>query len=53
MARNNNLIGRQVQTPVAFVIGGIAKENTHGRARRKFVDGCGRKVGIAETTKYT
>lgn len=49
MPRGNDLIRREIKTPVTFVFGGITKKNTKSGVRGKFVGGCRGDVGVAMT----
>jgi hypothetical protein len=42
MARNDDLVGVNVETSIPFVMIGIAKEDTQGRAGDEFVRSSGR-----------
>lgn len=53
MLRDDDPVRRSIKTAIAFVMRGIAKEDTQGGARNEFVGSSGRKVGIAPTTKNT
>ena len=39
MTRDDDTVGGEVETPVAFVIGGVADEDTQSGAWGKFVGG--------------
>ena len=51
MTRDDDTVGGEVETPVAFVIGGVADEDTQSGAWGKFVGGGGSEVGIAGAPK--
>lgn len=40
-----------IKAEIALVVEGVAKKNTQGRTRSKFVGGSGGKVGITLATK--
>jgi hypothetical protein len=49
---NDNIIGNEIETLVAFVSSIISEENTSGGLACQFVSGFGREIRIAGTTKY-
>jgi hypothetical protein len=51
MTRDDDPIGREIEAPVAFVIGGVADEGTQSGTGSKFVGGGGSEVGIAGAPK--
>jgi hypothetical protein len=42
-----------IETKVALVVRGVAKENTKGGARGEFVWGCGGEIRVTCATKNT
>jgi hypothetical protein len=50
---DNDVVGGEIETSVAFVIGGVSKENTSGGLGCEFVSGFGRDTMIAGTTEHT
>jgi hypothetical protein len=53
MSGDDNVVGGEIETQVAFVIGGVSEENTYGGPRCQFVSIFGGDIGIAGTTKHT
>jgi hypothetical protein len=51
MSRDENTIRLELETPIAFMVRGITKENTEGGTGCKFVGCCGGHVGVASTPK--
>jgi hypothetical protein len=42
----------EIETPVAFVIGGVSEENISGGPRCQFVSGFGGEIGITGATEH-
>jgi hypothetical protein len=53
MAGDDDTIGGDIKTTVAFVFRRVTKKDTHGGAWSEFMGGSGRDVGIALTAKDT
>jgi hypothetical protein len=53
MSRDDNVIGGEIETLVAFVIDGVSEENTSGGPRWQFVSGFSWEIGIANGTEHT
>jgi hypothetical protein len=52
MSRDDDVIGGEIKTPVAFMIGRLCKEGTSGGSRCQFMRCLGREVGIADATEH-
>jgi hypothetical protein len=48
---DDDVIDGEIETPIAFVIGRVSKEDTSGGPGCQFIRCLGREVGIAGTTK--
>jgi hypothetical protein len=49
---DDDVIGDEIKTPIAFVISGVSEKNTFGGPMCQFVsDFCG-EIGIASATKH-
>jgi hypothetical protein len=53
VAGDDDTIGGDIKTAIAFVFRRVTKEDTHGGAGSKFMGGSGRDVGIALIAKDT
>jgi hypothetical protein len=53
MAGDDDMVGGDIKTVVAFVFRQVTKKDTHGGAWGEFMGGSGRDVGIALTAKDT
>jgi hypothetical protein len=51
MLRDDDVVGGEIETPEAFVISEVSKDNTSSGPRCQFVSGFGREIGIAGATK--
>jgi hypothetical protein len=51
--RDDDVVGGEIETPVAFVIGGVSEENTSSGLGCQFVSGFGGEIGIAGATEHT
>jgi hypothetical protein len=52
MSGDDNIIGREIETPIAFVIDRVSKEGTFGGSGCQFIKCLGGEVGIAGATEY-
>jgi hypothetical protein len=52
MSEDDDVIGGEIKTPIAFVIGRVTKECTSGGPVCQFMRCLGGEVGIAGTTKH-
>jgi hypothetical protein len=52
MSRDNDVIGGEIETPVAFVIGRVSEEGTSGGPGCQFMRCLGGGVGIAGATEH-
>jgi hypothetical protein len=50
---DNDVVGGDIETSVAFVISGVSEENTSGGSGCQFVSGFSGEIEIAGTTEYT
>jgi hypothetical protein len=53
MSGDDDVIGGEIETPIAFVIGRVSKEDTSGGPGCQFMRCLGGEVGIAGTTKHS
>jgi hypothetical protein len=53
MSRDDDVIGGEIETPIAFVIGRVSKEDTSSGPGCQFMRCLGGEVGIAGTTKHS
>jgi hypothetical protein len=53
MSDDNDVVGGQIETLVAFVIDGVSKENTSSGPGCQFVSVFGGEIGIAGATEHT
>ena len=53
MSGYDDPIGRDIKTPITFMIGGITKKHTHGGMWRQLIGRSGGQVGIALRAKDT
>jgi hypothetical protein len=51
MSRDDQAVCGEIKTMVAFVIGGVAEEDTSGRARSKLMRRGSSSVRVTHTTK--
>jgi hypothetical protein len=49
MSRDDDVVGREIEALVTFVINGVSEENTMSGLGGQFVGSLGREVGIANT----
>jgi hypothetical protein len=52
LSRDDDIVGGVIETPVAFVIGGVSEENTSGEPGCKFMSGFGREIRIVGATEH-
>jgi hypothetical protein len=52
MSEDDDVIGGEIETPIAFVISGLSEEGTSGGPGCQFIRCLGRKVGISGATKH-
>jgi hypothetical protein len=52
MSEDDDVVGGEIKTPAAFVIGGVSKEKTYDGLGCQFVSGFGEDIGIAGTTEH-
>jgi hypothetical protein len=52
MSGDDNVIGREIETPIAFVIGRISEEGTSGGLGCYFMRYLDRMVGIVGATEH-
>lgn len=52
MPGDEDSVSGEIKTPIALVIGGVAKKNIEGGPRCEFVRHRRGKVGVASTTKH-
>jgi hypothetical protein len=52
MSGDNNVVGVEIKTPVAFVIIEVSEENTSSGPGCQFVSDFGREIGIAGATEH-
>jgi hypothetical protein len=53
LSRDDNVIGGEIETPVAFVISGVSEENTYGGLGCQFVSNFAGEIRIAGATEHT
>jgi hypothetical protein len=53
MLGDDDVIGGEIETPIAFVIGRVSEEDTSGGPGCQFIRCLGGEVGIAGTTKHS
>jgi hypothetical protein len=49
---DDNVVGGEIVTPIAFVISGVSEENTSGRPGCQFVSDFGREIRIVGATEH-
>jgi hypothetical protein len=52
MWEDDDVIGGEIKTLIAFVISVVSRENTSGGLESHFVSGFGREIGIAGTNEH-
>jgi hypothetical protein len=52
MSGDDNVIGGEIEIPIAFVIGRVSEEITSGGLRCQFMRCLGGEIGIAGTTEH-
>jgi hypothetical protein len=52
MAGDDNVVGGEIKTLIAFVISGVSEENTSSEPGCQFMSDFGREIGIAGTTEH-
>jgi hypothetical protein len=53
MSEDDDVIGGEIETPIAFVIGRVSEEDTSGESGCQFMRCLGGEVGIAGATKHS
>jgi hypothetical protein len=53
MSGDDNVIGGEIETPIAFVIGRVSEEDTSGGPGYQFMRCLGEEIGIAGATKHS
>jgi hypothetical protein len=53
VSRDGDVVGGEIETPVAFVISGVSEENTYGELGSQFVSVFGGEIRIAGATEHT
>jgi hypothetical protein len=51
MSRDDDVVGGEIETPIALVIGGVSEEYTTNGPKGQFVSSLCEEVGIANTAK--
>jgi hypothetical protein len=51
MLRDDDVVGVEIETPIAFMISGVSEEDTTNGPRGQFVGCLYRKVGIANAAE--
>jgi hypothetical protein len=52
MSGDDNLVGEEIKTPVAFMISGVIEENTYVGPGCQFMSGLGGEIEIAGTIDH-
>jgi hypothetical protein len=52
MSKDDDVVDCEIETLIAFVIGGVSKENTSGGPGCQFVSSFGREIGIAGAIEH-
>jgi hypothetical protein len=52
MSGDDDIVGGEIETPVAFMVSGLSEENTSGGPGCQFVSGFGEEIRIAGATKH-
>jgi hypothetical protein len=49
---DDDVVGGEIKTPVAFIISEVSEENSSGGLGCQFVSGFGREIGIPGATEH-